>query len=51
MKREKINLSLMEYIFKPNLLTQPVLIDDGTFDVNEILKYFLNLTSNPKIHR
>ena len=51
-KREKINLSLMEYIFKPNLPTQPVLTDDGThIDVNELIKYFLNPTPNPKIYR
>ena len=31
----------MEYIFKPNLPTQPVLTDDGThIDVNELIKYF-----------
>ena len=51
-KREKINLSVMEYIFKPNLPTQPVLTDDGThIDVNELIKYFLNPTPNPKIYR
>ena len=51
-KREKINLSIMEYIFKPNLPTQPVLTDDGThIDVNELIKYFLNPTPNPKIYR
>ncbi len=42
----------MEYIFKPNLPTQPVLTDDGThIDVNELIKYFLNPTPNPKIYR
>ena len=52
LKREKINLSIMEYIFKPNLPTQPVLTDDGThIDVNELIKYFLNPTPNPKIYR
>ena len=49
-KREKINLSIMEYIFKPNLPIQPVLTDDGThIDINELIKYFLNQTPNPKI--
>ena len=52
LKREKINLSIMEYIFKPNLPTQPVLTNDGThIDVNELIKYFLNPTPNPKIYR
>ena len=42
----------MEYIFKPNLLTQPVLTNDGThIDINELIKYFLNPTPNPKIYR
>ena len=41
LKREKINLSIMEYIFKPNLPTQPVLTNDGThIDINELIKYF-----------
>ena len=31
----------MEYIFKPNLPTQPVLTNDGThIDINELIKYF-----------
>lgn len=50
-KREKINLRIMAYIFKPNL-PQPVLTDDGThIDVNELTKYLLNPTPNPKIYR
>jgi hypothetical protein len=52
LKREKINLSIMEYIFKPNLPTQPFLTNDGThIDQNELIKYFLNPTPNPKIYR
>ena len=37
-KKEKINLSLLELIFKPNLSTQSILTDVGThFDVNELI--------------
>lgn len=46
-KKEKINLSLLELIFKPNLA-----LDVGThIDVNELIKYFLNPTPNPRIFR
>ena len=51
-KKEKINLSLLELIFKPNLATQTILTDVGThIDVNELIKYFLNPTPNPRIYR
>ena len=51
-KKEKINLSLLEMIFKPNLATQTILTDVGThIDVNELIKYFLNPTPNPRIYR
>ena len=51
-KKEKINLSLLELIFKPNLATQSILTDVGThIDVNELIKYFLNPTPNPRIYR
>ena len=51
-KKEKINLPLLEIIFKPNLPTQTVLTDVGThIDVNELIKYFLNPTPNPRIYR
>ena len=42
-RKEKINLSLLELIFKPNLATQIILTDVGThIDANELIKYFLN---------
>ena len=51
-KRENINLSLLDLIFKPNLPTQSILTDVGThIDVNELIKYFLNPTPNPRIYR
>ena len=51
-KKENINLSLLEVIFKPNLPTQTILTDVGThIDVNELIKYFLNPTPNPRIYR
>jgi hypothetical protein len=51
-KKEKINLSLLELIFKPNLATQNILTDLGThIDVNGLIKYFLNPTPNPRIFR
>ena len=51
-KKEKINLSLLELIFRPNLATQTILTDVGThIDVNELIKYFLNPTPNPRIYR
>ena len=51
-KKDKINLSLLEMIFKPNLPTQTILTDVGThIDVNELIKYFLNPSPNPRIYR
>jgi hypothetical protein len=50
--KERINLSSLEMIFKPNLATQTILTDVGThIDVNELIKYFLNPTPNPRIYR
>ena len=51
-RKEKINTSLLEIIFKPNLPTQTILTDVGShIDVNELIKYFLNPTPNPRIYR
>ena len=51
-RKEKINLSILDLIFKPNLPTQTILTDVGThIDVNELIKYFLNPTPNPRIYR
>lgn len=50
--KERINLSSLEMIFKPNLATQTILTDVGThIDVNELIKYFLNPSPNPRIYR
>ena len=51
-RKEKINLSALDLIFKPNLPTQEILTDIGTnIDTNELIKYFLNPTPNPRIYR
>ena len=51
-KKEKNNLSFLELIFEPNLPTQTILTDIGSnIDVNELIKYFVNPTLNPKIYR
>ena len=51
-RKEKINTPLLEIIFKPNLPTQTILTDVGShIDVNELIKYFLNPTPNPRIYR
>ncbi len=52
MKKEKIDLSLLNKIFIPNMPTQTVLTDVGSnLDVIELIKFFLNPTPNPKIYR
>lgn len=51
-RKEKINLSLLGLIFKPNLPKHKILTDVGIhIDVNELINYFLNPTINPKIYR
>ena len=51
-RREKINLSSLDLIFKPNLPTRTILTDKGThIDINELIKYYLNPTPDPKIYR
>ena len=51
-KKEKIDLSLLNKIFIPNMPTQTVLTDVGSnLDVIELIKFFLNPTPNPKIYR
>jgi len=50
--KEKINLSILDLIFKPNLPTHTILTDVGThIDANELIKYFLNPALNPLIYR
>ena len=51
-KKETINLSHSEIIFNPNLSNKQLLTDIGThIDINEVIKYFLNPTPNPRIYR
>ena len=49
-KKETINLSHSEIIFNPNLSTQTILTE-LTLNTNELIKYFLNPTPNPRIYR
>jgi hypothetical protein len=45
-------LSILDSIFKPNLPTRTILTDKGThIDINELIKYYLNPTPDPKIYR
>jgi len=51
-QREKINISLLEKIFIPNLATKYILTNSGTnVDMNELRKFFHIPTINPKIYR
>jgi len=51
-RKEKINLSILDLIFNSNLPTQAILTDIGThIDINELIKYFVNPRQNPKIYR
>ena len=50
-KKELINLSNMEIIFKPNLPTQPRLTNEGThIEITELIKNFLNPVPDPMIY-
>ena len=51
-KKEKMTLSSLELIFKPNKPTQLVLSSKGSIiDINELIKYFLNPTPTPMFYR
>ena len=51
-RKEKINLSILDLIFKPNLPKQTILIEVGThLDAKELFEFFLNTTPNPRIYR
>ena len=51
-QKDKISISLLEKIFKPNLATKYILTNTGTnFDMNEVRKFFHIPTINPKIYR
>ena len=51
-QKDKISISLLEKIFKPNLATKYILTNTGTnVDMNEVRKFFHIPTINPKIYR
>lgn len=51
-RKEKINLSILDLIFKPNLPKQTILIEVAIhLDAKELIKFFLNPTPNPRIYR
>lgn len=46
-KREKIKLNQMNIIFKSNLPSQAILVEEGThLDINELIKYSINKVLN-----
>ena len=51
-KKEKIKLGPMNIIFKPNLPTQSILVEEGThLDITELIKYSINKVPNPRLYR
>ena len=51
-RKEKINFSILDLIFKPNLPKQTILTEVGThLDDKELIEFFLNTTPNPRIYR
>ena len=51
-KRERMKLFPMNIIFKPNLPTQAILVEEGThLDITELIKYSINKVPNPKLYR
>jgi len=51
-KRERIKLNPMNIIFKPNLPTQAILVEEGThLDITELIKYSINKVPNPRLYR
>ena len=51
-KREKIKFNHMNIIFKPNLPTQAILVEEGThLDITELIKYSINKVPNPRLYR
>ena len=51
-KKEKLKLNPMNIIFKPNLPTQAILVEEGThLDITELIKYSINKTPNPRLYR
>ena len=50
--RERIKLNPMNIIFKPNLPTQSILVEEGThLDITELIKYSINKVPNPRLYR
>jgi hypothetical protein len=42
----------MNIIFKPNLPTQAILVEEGThLDITELIKYSINKVPNPRLYR
>ena len=51
-KKEKIKLGPLNIIFKPNLPTQSILVEEGThLDITELIKYSINKVPNPRLYR
>ena len=51
-EKEKIKMSQMNIIFKPNLPTQSILVEEGThLDITELIKYSINRVPNPRLYR
>ena len=51
-KNGRINLNLMNKIFKPNLATQSTLVQEGThLDIPALLMSLINKVPNPRIYR
>ena len=51
-KRDRIKLNHMNIIFKPNLPTQAILVEEGThLDITELIKYSINKVPNPRLYR
>ena len=51
-KKERIKLNPMNIIFKPNLPTQSILVEEGThLDITELIKYSITKVPNPKLYR
>ena len=50
-KRERIKLNHMNIIFKPNLPTQAILVEEGThLDITELIKYSINKVPNLRLY-
>ena len=51
-EKNKFKFNQMNIIFKPNLPTQSILVEEGThLDITELIKYSINKDPNPKLYR